>query len=147
MTCAQCFLVVSKDCTHCRELLSRAKDAVELLTRRGLMIINIEDFPEAEHLTTYSVESGDLRLAIPTPQVVCVVNNNGAWSKVYQYVVKSPEEFHEVRRFLEAKLHWLKLQYSKHCFETRGRKPKEEAYSEKKRSRRRKKEAAAEEGA
>ena len=147
MTCVQCFLIVSKDCPHCRELLSRAKDAVELLTRRGLMIINIEDFPEAEHLTTYLIEAGDLRLAAPTPQVVCAVNSNGAWRKVYQYVVKSPEEFHEIRRFLEAKLHWLKLQYSKHCFETRGRKPKEEAYAEKKRGGRRKKEAAAEGGA
>jgi hypothetical protein len=146
MTCVQCFLIVSKDCPHCRELLHRAKDAVELLTRRGLMIINIEDFPEAEHLTAYSVEAGDLRLAVPTPQVVCAVNNNGAWRKVYQYIVKSPEEFHEIRRFLEAKLHWLKLQYSKHCFETRGRKPSaSEGATENKRSRKKKKGAVAEE--
>jgi hypothetical protein len=143
MTCVQCFLVVSKDCPHCRELLSRAKDAVELLTRRGLMIINVEDFPEAEHIAAYSVESGDLRLALPTPQIICTANDGGAWRKVYQYVVKSHEEFHEVRRFLEAKLHWLKLQYGKLCFETRGRKKKEvsreeaEAQESEKRRRRR----------
>jgi hypothetical protein len=125
MTCVQCFLVVSKDCPHCRELLHRAKDAVELLTRRGLLIINIEDFPEAEHLAVYSVEAGDLRLAVPTPQVVCMANSGGAWHKVYHYVVKSPEEFYDARRFLEAKIHWLKLQHGKLCFETRGRKKKE----------------------
>ena len=124
MTCVQCFLVVSKDCPHCRELLQRAKDAVELLTKRGLMIINVEDFPEADYLTTYSVQSGDLRLMIATPQVVCLANSDGAWHKIYQHVVKSPEEFHEIRRFLEAKIHWLKLWYGKPCFETRGRKPK-----------------------
>jgi hypothetical protein len=146
MTCVQCFLIISKDCPHCRNLLAKAKDAVELLTRRGLVIINIEDFPDADMLYTYSVSSGDLRLAVPTPQVVCAVNSNGVWNKVYQYVVKSPEEFHEIRRFLEAKLHWLKLQYSKHCFETRGRKKKEESEKpEKKRGRKKKKEVVAEE--
>jgi len=124
MTCAQCFLVVSKDCPHCRELLHRAKDAVELLTKRGLMIINVEDFPDMDMLYTYSVSGGDLRMTIPTPQVVCLANSGGAWAKVYQHVVKSPEEFHEIRRFLEAKIHWLKLQFGRHCFETRGRKPK-----------------------
>jgi len=126
MTCAQCFLVVSKDCPHCRELLHRAKDAVELLTKRGLLIINVEDFPEVEHLVTYSVQSGDLRLMMATPQVVCLANSGGAWHKIYQHVVKSAEEFHEIRRFLEAKIHWLKLQFGKMCFETRGRKPKKE---------------------
>jgi len=125
MTCAQCFLVVSKDCPHCRELLHRAKDAVELLTKRGLIIINAEDFPEVEHLVTYSIQSGDLRLAVATPQVTCLARTErGEWVKVYQHIVKSPEEFHEIRRFLEAKLHWLKLQFGRHCFETRGRKPK-----------------------
>jgi len=125
MTCAQCFLVVSKDCPHCRELLHRAKDAVELLTKRGLIIINVEDFPETEHLATYSVQDGDLRLMMATPQVVCLAKTErGGWVRVYQHVVKSPEEFHEIRRFLEAKLHWLKLQFGRHCFETRGRKPK-----------------------
>jgi len=125
MTCVQCFLVVSKDCPHCRELLQRAKDAVELLTKRGLMIINVEDFPETDYLTTYSVQSGDLRLAVATPQVVCLAKTErGEWHKIYQHVVKSPEEFHELRRFLEAKIHWLKLQFGKLCFETRGRKPK-----------------------
>jgi hypothetical protein len=88
------------------------------------MIINVEDFPEADYLTTYSVQSGDLRLAVATPQVVCLANSGGAWHKIYQHVVKSPEEFHEIRRFLEAKIHWLKLQFGKLCFETRGRKPK-----------------------
>jgi len=127
MTCVQCFLVVSKDCLHCRELLHRAKDAVELLTRRGLLVVNIEDYPAMEHLVEYSVSSGDLRFVIPTPQVVCAVNVNGAWHKVYNYTVKSPEEFHNVRRFLESKIHWLKLQYGKLCFETRGRKQKSEA--------------------
>jgi len=126
MSCAQCFLIVSKDCPHCRELLQRAKDAVELLTKRGLMIINVEDFPEADYLTTYSVQSGDLRLMMATPQVVCLANSGGAWHKIYQHVVKSPEEFHDIRRFLEAKIHWLKLWYGKLCFETRGRKPKKE---------------------
>jgi len=125
MTCVQCFLVVSKDCPHCRELLHRAKDAVELLTRRGLLIVNIEDYPAMEHLVTYSVSAGDLRLAIPTPQVVCVVNDGMTWHKVYHHVVKTPEEFHDTRRFLEAKIHWLKLQYGKMCFETRGRKKKD----------------------
>jgi hypothetical protein len=146
MTCVQCFLVVSKDCPHCRELLAKAKDAVELLTRRGLMVINVDDFPDAEYITTYSVQGGDLRLAVATPQVVCLANRDGAWFKVYQHVVRSPEEFHEIRRFLEAKLHWLKLQYSRQCFETRGRRPKEdkEAEGEKKRGRKKKKEAAAE---
>ena len=132
MTCAQCFLVVSKDCPHCRELLHRAKDAVELLTKRGLLIINVEDFPEVEHLVTYSVQSGDLRLMMATPQVVCLANSGGAWHKIYQHVVKSAEEFHEIRRFLEAKIHWLKLSYGKTCFETRGRKPKEKKESEEK---------------
>jgi len=127
MSCAQCFLVVSKDCPHCRELLHRAKDAVELLTRRGMLIINVEDFPEAEHLATYSVQGGDLRLMIATPQVACLVKTErGGWTRVYQHVVKSPEEFHEMRRFLEAKLRWLKLQFGRHCFETRGRKKAEE---------------------
>jgi hypothetical protein len=150
MTCVQCFLVVSRDCPHCRELLHRAKDAVELLTRRGLLIVNIEDFPEAEHLAVYSVEAGDLRLAVPTPQVVCMANSGGAWFKVYSSIVKSAEEFHDTRRFLEAKIYWLKLQYGKLCFETRGRKPKkeaEEAAPAPKRGRRKKEEAAAKEGA
>jgi hypothetical protein len=138
MTCVQCFLVVSKDCPHCRELLHRAKDAVEMLTKRGLMIINVEDFPESDHLVVYSIESGDLRLVVPTPQVVCLANSGGAWVKVYSHVVKSPEEFHNIRRFLEAKLHWLKLQYGKLCFETRGRKPKEKYEDEKRRSRKKK---------
>ncbi len=141
MTCVQCFLVVSKDCPHCRELLHRAKDAVEVLTRRGLMVINVEDFPEAEHLVTYSVEAGDLRLAVPTPQVVCMANSGGVWVKVYSHIVKSAEEFYDMRRFLEAKVHWLKLQYGKLCFETRGRKPKGEE-SEKRKSRKKKEEAA-----
>jgi len=149
MTCVQCFLVVSKDCPHCRELLNRAKDAVELLTRRGLLLVNIDDYPEMEQLVEYSVSAGDLRLIVPTPQVVCAVNANGAWHKVYSYVIKSPEEFHDVRRFLEAKVHWLKLQYGRFCFETRGRKPKKEevkeAPAEKKRGRKRKKEAVEEE--
>jgi len=148
MTCVQCFLIVSKDCPHCRELLSRAKDAVELLTRRGLLIVNAEDFPDSDMLYTYSVSGGDLRLAVPTPQVVCVVKEGGAAAKVFQMVVKSPEEFHEVRRFIEAKIHWLKLQYGKMCFETRGRKKKEESEeSEKRRSRKKKKEAVAAEEA
>ncbi|MFZ8808752.1 MAG: hypothetical protein ACO2PN_11700 [Pyrobaculum sp.] len=144
----QCFLVVSRDCHHCRELLHKAKDAVELLTKRGLMIVNIEDFPEAEHLAVYSIEAGDLRLAVPTPQVVCMVNRGGAWFKVYSTIVKSAEEFHDTRRFLEAKLHWLKLQYGKMCFETRGRKSKkgaEDAASVEKRRSRKKKEVIEEE--
>jgi hypothetical protein len=145
MTCAQCFLVVSKDCPHCRELLAKAKDAVELLTRRGMLIINAEDFPDSEMLYTYSVSGGDLRLAVPTPQVVCIIQGEGGAAKVFQMAVKSPEEFHEVRRFIEAKIHWLKLQYGKLCFETRGRKKKEESEeSEKKRPRKKKKEAVAE---
>jgi len=146
MTCVQCFLVVSRDCPHCRSLLTKAKDAVELLTRRGMLIVNAEDFPDADMLYTYSVSGGDLRLAVPTPQVVCVVKEDGGAAKVFQMVVKSPEEFHEVRRFIEAKIHWLKLQYGKMCFETRGRKKKEESEeSEKRRVRKKKKEAVAEE--
>jgi hypothetical protein len=149
MTCVQCFLVVSKDCPHCRELLHRAKDAVELLTKRGMLIINIEDFPEAEHLATYSIEAGDMRLMVPTPQIICMANSNGAWHKIYHYIVKSPEEFYEARRFFEAKLHWFKLVHGKPCFETRGRKPKKapeaQAEEKKRRGRKKKEEAAVEE--
>jgi hypothetical protein len=117
-------MVVSKDCPHCRELLQRAKDAVELLTKRGLMIINVEDFPDTDFLQVYKVQDGDLRATIPTPQVICLSKNGDVWAKVYHQVIMSAEEFHDIRRFLEAKIHWLKLWYGKLCFETRGRKPK-----------------------
>jgi hypothetical protein len=145
MTCVQCFLVVSKDCPHCRNLLAKAKDAVEMLTRRGMLIVNAEDFPDTDMLYTYSVSGGDLRLVVPTPQVVCIVQGEGGVAKVFQMTVKSHEEFHEVRRFIEAKIHWLKLQYGKMCFETRGRKKKEESGEPKKRRGRKKKEEAKEE--
>jgi hypothetical protein len=127
MSCAQCFLVVSKDCPHCRELLHRAKDAVELLSRRGMLVVNIEDFPDLALADVYEVKNGDLRLTIPTPQLICLAKTDLGWTKLYQYVIKSPEEFYEARRFLEAKLHAIKLQFGKTCFETRGRKRKEES--------------------
>jgi len=126
MTCAQCFLVVSKDCPHCRELLTKAKDAVELLSRRGMLVVNIEDFPDLTLADVYEVKGGDLRLAIPTPQLVCLAKTDAGWAKLYQHVIKSPEEFYEARRFFEAKLYWFKLQFGRHCFETRGRKKREE---------------------
>jgi len=146
MSCAQCFLIVSRDCPHCRTLLAKAKDAVEMLTRRGVLIINVEDFPDMDMLYTYSVSGGDLRMTIPTPQVVCIAKSGDAAAKVFQMVIKSPEEFHEVRRFLEAKAHWLKLAYGKTCFETRGRKKKEETEGGRK-SRGRKKKEEVEEAA
>ncbi|MFZ8811460.1 MAG: hypothetical protein ACO2PN_25570 [Pyrobaculum sp.] len=122
---------------------------MELLTRRGLIIINIEDFQEMEHLVSYTVSDGDLRLTMAIPQVVCMTNSNGAWVKVYGHIVKSVEEFHEMRRFLEAKLHWLKIQYQKMCFETRGRKRKEKEEEPektgKRQSRRKKKQGVEEE--
>jgi hypothetical protein len=124
MSCAQCFLLVSKDCPHCRELLAKAKDAVELLSRRGMLMVNIEDFPELHFADIYEVKDGDLRLAIPTPQLICLAMDQ-RWVKLYQYVIKSPEEFYEARRFLEAKIHMIKLQYGRLCFETRGRKKAE----------------------
>jgi len=139
MSCAQCFLVVSKDCPHCRELLSRAKDAIELLTRRGVLVINAEDFIDIDMLYTYSTSNGDLRLTIPTPQVICVAKTESGFAKMFQMTVKSPEEFHELRRFLEAKAHWLKLAYGKTCFERRGRKKKEEAEDSGKRRAKKKK--------
>jgi len=113
MTCAQCFLVVSKDCPHCRELLTKAKDAVELLSRRGMLVVNIEDFPDLTLADVYEVKGGDLRLAIPTPQLVCLAKTDAGWAKLYQHVIKSPEEFYEARRFFEAKLYWFKLQFGR----------------------------------
>ena len=147
MSCAQCFLVVSKDCPHCRELLNRAKDAVELLARRGVLVINAEDFIDIDMLYTYSTTGGDLRLTIPTPQVICVAKTESGFAKMFQMTVKSPEEFHELRRFLEAKAHWLKLAYGKTCFETRGRKKKKEEVEEGGKSRAKKKKEEAVESA
>jgi hypothetical protein len=136
MSCAQCFLLVSKDCQHCRELLAKAKDAIELLSRRGMLMVNIEDFPELQFADVYEVKDGDLRLAIPTPQFICLAKMDQRWVKLYQYVIKSPEEFYEARRFLEAKVHMIKLQYGKLCFETRGRKKGEKEDQEPKGRRR-----------
>jgi hypothetical protein len=137
MSCAQCFLLVSKDCPHCRELIAKAKDAVELLSRRGLLVVNIEDFPDLTAADVYEVKDGDLRLAIPTPQLVCLAKTDTGWVKLYQYVVKSPEEFYEARRFFEAKLHMLKLQFGRTCFETRGRKKRGEKEDQEPEGRRR----------
>ena len=124
--------------------MTRAKDAVELLTRRGVLIMNIEDFMDIDMLYTYSVSDGDLRLSIPTPQFVCVAKTEHGFAKVFQTTIKSPEEFHNIRRFLEAKAHWYRLIYGKTCFETRGRKKKEEAEEGGKRRAKKKKEEAVE---
>jgi len=124
--CAQCFLVVSMNCPHCRELLRRAKDAVELLLRRGVVLINVEDFEELSILEDIKVGETGVSYSIPTPQFVCAVKDGGGWRRVYRAVITSPEEFHEVRRFLEAKVTWLKNTYGRVCYERRGRKKKEE---------------------
>ena len=134
--CAQCFIVVSKDCPHCRELLRRAKDAVELLLRRGVAVINVEDFPDLSMLEDIRVGEAGISYGIPTPQFICVVRDGETWRRVYRAVITSPEQFHEDRRFLEAKVAWLKNMYGHICFERRGRKAKEEAgHKEKKRRR------------
>jgi hypothetical protein len=98
-------------------------------------MVNVEDFPELQLADIYEVKDGDLRLAIPTPQLICLAKDQ-RWVKLYQYVIKSPEEFYEARRFLEAKIHMIKLQYGKFCFETRGRKKGEKEDQEPKGRRR-----------
>jgi len=123
-------LVVSKDCPHCRELLRRAKDAVELLLRRGVAIINVEDFPDLSMLEDIKVGEAGVSYGIPTPQFVCVVKDGETWRRVYRTVITSPEELHETRRFLEAKVSWLKNLYGRICFERRGRKKKEKKKEE-----------------
>jgi hypothetical protein len=133
--CVQCFLVVSKECPHCRELLRRAKDAVELLLRRGVVIINVEDFPDLTLLEDVKVGETGISYGIPTPQFVCVLRDGEVWRRIYRAVVLSPEQFHEDRRFFEAKVTWFKNMYGRICFERRGRRAKEE---EKKGERRKK---------
>jgi hypothetical protein len=128
--CIQCFIVVSKECPHCRELLRRAKDAVELLLRRGVAIINIEDFPDLTMLEDVRVGEAGISYGIPTPQFVCTLKDGDVWRRIYRAVILSPEQFHEERRFLEAKVTWLKNQYGRICFERRGRKTKEEKTKE-----------------
>lgn len=144
--CAQCFLVVSKDCPHCRELLQKAKDAVELLLRRGVSLTNVEDFPDFAMLEDIKVTETGINYGIPTPQFICAVKDGEVWRRVYRTVITTPEEFHEARRFLEAKVVWLKNTYGRICFERRGRKKKEEGEEGgKKRTKRKKKEEAEEE--
>ena len=132
MSCAQCFIVVSMTCPVCRDVLQRAKDAVELLSRRAVLLINVEDFPEPDALEGFEWSpQGGMAYEVRLPQFVCLVREpGGAWRLEYRAVIPSAEWLHENRRFLEAKAHWLKVTTGRVCYETRGRRRKEEAEGE-----------------
>lgn len=132
MSCAQCFIVVGRDCPHCIELLRRAKDAVELLGRRAVLVINVEDFPDVGMLDHAEWDPArGMAYEIRVPQFVCAVRDGaGRWQLAFRLPIRSAEELHERRRFLEAKAHWLKLTAGRVCFETRGRKRGEETGGE-----------------
>jgi hypothetical protein len=104
-------------------VLQRAKDAVELLGRRAVLVINVEDFPELGFLDHFEWDPArGMACETRVPQFVCLVRgDDGAWQLAYRAPVPSPEWLHENRRFLEAKAHWLKVTAGKVCYETRGR--------------------------
>jgi len=129
MSCVQCFIVVSMTCPICHDVLRRAKDAVELLSRRGVLVINIDDFPLLKALEHYAwdPQRGMLYSPAAVPQFVCLTRNeSGKWSLAYRHPIASAEWLHENRRYLEARAHWLKVTTGRVCYETRGRKRKEE---------------------
>jgi len=133
MSCAQCFIVVSMTCPLCRDVLQRAKDAVELLSRRAVLLVNVEDFPEPRHLQhfTWDQQGGMLYSAAAVPQFVCLIRDEGGrWTLAYRHPIASAEQLHELRRYFEAKAHWLKVTVGKVCYETRGRRRKEEPEGE-----------------
>jgi hypothetical protein len=132
MRCVQCFLVVSATCPICKDVLQRAKDAVELLSRRAVLVINVEDFPLPGALQHFSwdPQRGMAYNPAAVPQFVCLVNDGGKWFLAYRHPIASAEQLHELRRYFEAKAHWLKVTAGRVCYETRGRRRKEESEGE-----------------
>jgi hypothetical protein len=124
MRCAQCFIVVSSTCPTCREIFQRAKDALELLSRRAVLVVNVEDFPLVHALEYFAWDprGGMTYKPAATPQFICLVRDeSGRWAVAYRHPITSAEQLHEMRRYLEAKAHWLKVTVGRVCYETRGR--------------------------
>ena len=123
--CTACFLVVSRECPHCQRLMREHPLFITALRRRGVYVMTPEAFPFKRALYEYIFDGGVLKLAVRTPQLICLEVAEGGTRPILRRAI-DVSRFDLERPFLEAELDFVLSTAPKKCFEKRGRPKKEE---------------------
>jgi hypothetical protein len=113
--------------------MQRAKDAIELLSRRGVLVVSVDKFPlprALEHFE-WNPKRGMVYIPAAVPSFACLIrevrdDGKERWYLAARTLIPSADWLIENRRFLEADAHYLKVRVGRVCYETRGRRRKEE---------------------